>query len=225
MDCLLKPKELQEVHVGELLEAYCSLTKELFSPSQDRKEEHARRAFGGDLFLMVHADSFREPLTTLHPSSIVAIMSLSALPKQKTLYLEAVLVHPLLQGQGMMQRILKAVLDSQEEFWPNLSFQWIAGRTQNSHFVSALQRVCGGLVFPNDLSGLPEEHQKVVLDVARGVAESLGTNMEEYDDSLMICRGVYGATLMKNTPQTTSQHLKVERGDAFIALCSLNPVK
>ena len=49
--------------------------------------------------------------------------------------------------------------------------------------------------------------------------------MEEYDDSLMICRGAYGATLMKNTPQTTSQHLKVERGDAFIALCSLNPVK
>ena len=91
--------------MGELLEAYCSLTKELFSPSQDRKEEHARRAFGGDLFLMVHADSFREPLTTLQPSSIVAIMSLSALPKQRRFALR-LLVHPLLQGQGMMQRIL-----------------------------------------------------------------------------------------------------------------------
>ena len=99
MDCLLKPKELQDVHVGELLEVYCSLTKELFITSQDRWGKQARQAFGETSFFV------REPLTTLQPSSIVAIMSLSALPKQRRFALR-LLVHPLLQGQGMMQRIL-----------------------------------------------------------------------------------------------------------------------
>mgnify|MGYP005997219891 CR=1 FL=1 len=225
-----------EAMLNDILDDYCQLTRLLFTSEQDIRSEHRAHAFCTDLLLLIHANMFQ---TAPVQEPIVAAVTFKQITTKTSsvLYINAALIHPILQGKGVLQGILKAVVKEQSQLFPVVS-AYAGGRTQNVCFAKAMRRIFGS-VYPLDLDNLSEKEQAVILQQGQDVAQQLGMTIYNrssehsnppptsyYDTQTMLCRKVYlGMQLMKDVPRIPDSQfnslIDMDDGDALLLLCPL----